>query len=65
MSYTETVIGTVVREVVFESRVITVPAGSPAPTPAAGYQIDGPVETAAGLDIYIENRVYEREAPGT
>ena len=58
MSYQEEVITTVQK--VFEYRILTVPTGGAAPTPAAGYEMDGPIMVnVVGLDLYIENRVKE------
>ena len=58
MSYQEEVIATVKK--VLEYRILTVPTGNPAPTPAAGYEMYGPVTVnVVGLDLYIENRVKE------
>ena len=57
MSYQEEVIATVEKRL--EYRIVTVPTGDPAPEPAAGYLMDGPIETIAGLDVYVENREKE------
>ena len=65
MSYSELILGTrsVVYEQVYESRIIVVPTGSPAPTPADGYTIDLIATNIYGVDIYTEYRAYERAQP--
>jgi len=58
VSYQEEVIATVKK--VLEYRILTVPTGGPAPTPATGYEMDGPITVdVVGLDLYIENRIKE------
>ena len=65
MSYVEEILGTrsVTYEQVYEYRLITQPTGGPAPSPEPGYEVVLVDTDLYGMDIYIEQRAYERAQP--
>ena len=57
MSYVQMKIGT--KDIFIESKIISIPTGDPAPTPATGYSISGILYTQYGEDFYLEYKEVE------